>query len=57
MKILHILRSEPDNQVREFIRSMSEGDESKEMKLYEGKVDYGELIDFIFDHDKVVSWW
>ncbi len=36
---------------------MSEGDESKEVKLYEGSVDYRELIALIFNHDKVVSWW
>lgn len=57
MKILHILRSEPDDQTRQFIESMSEGDEIKEVKLYEGGVDYGELVDLIFRHDKVVSWW
>jgi len=57
MKILYILRSEPDDQVRELIDSMSEGDEIKEVKLYEGRVDYRELVDLIFSHDKVVSWW
>jgi hypothetical protein len=57
MTILHILRSEPSDQVRDIIRSMSEGNENKEIKLYEGDVDYGELVELIFSHDKVVSWW
>ncbi len=57
MKILHILRSEPDDQIRELIRSMSEGDEIKEVKLYEGSIDYNELVELIFNHEKVVSWW
>ena len=57
MKILHILRSEPDDQTREFIRSMSDEEEATEVKLYAGNVDYEALVGLIFSHDKVVSWW
>jgi hypothetical protein len=57
MKLLHILRSEPDEMVRRFIRKMSDGDGSKEIPLYEGPVDYDRLVDEIFQNEMVVCWW
>jgi hypothetical protein len=57
MKILHIFRSQPTEQVLALVKILSEGDESDRFPLYEGKVDYAKLVDDIFSHDKVVSWW
>ncbi len=56
MKTLHILRSEPDGQVRELIRTTT-ADEGAEFALYEESVDYDQLIEALFSHDRVISWW
>ena len=57
MKILHIHRSEPDEPTKTLIEILSEGEEATEYSLYDKNADYEKLIDLIFDHDKVVSWW
>jgi hypothetical protein len=57
MKVLEILRSEPDENVKKIIDIHSEGNEVKVVKLYEGEPNYGELIDLIFSHDRVICWW
>ena len=56
MTTLHILRSEPDEQVRELIRALG-ADEAREFALYEETVDYDALITELFRHHRVVSWW
>ncbi len=38
MKILHILRSEPDGNVEKFMDDISIGDESKVQALYNGDI-------------------
>ncbi|UCF82504.1 MAG: hypothetical protein JSV50_15070 [Desulfobacteraceae bacterium] len=57
MKILHILRSEPDEMTQLFIRGTSRGAESLTILLYQGEVDYDELVKEIFNSDRVISWW
>lgn len=59
MKMLHILKSEPDSNARTLMDILSEGGETTVFSLYEGQSDYEKLIDLIFehDHDKVISWW
>lgn len=57
MKILHIFRSEPDETVRNIVQSTTNGDESKVVELYQDNVDWARLVDEIFSHEKVVSWW
>jgi len=57
MKILHILRSEPDQMVREFIDALSKENEKAEFRLYQEQVDYDQLIEEIFESEKIVSWW
>lgn len=57
MKILHILRSEPDEVVKNLIKASSEGNEAQQFELYEEDVDYDTLIELVFEHDKVVCWW
>ncbi len=56
MKVLQILKSEPDDDVRQFMEAFAD-DEVKTVPIYEGEVDWAELVDDIFDHDKVVCWW
>ncbi|MBW2036030.1 MAG: hypothetical protein JRI41_00930 [Deltaproteobacteria bacterium] len=57
MKILHIFKHEPDDEVKKLSAGISEGEEVSEFGLYEGNIDYGSLIDLIFEHDKVITWW
>ncbi len=57
MKILHIMRSEPDEMVRVFIRGVSKDAISKEVPLYQDNVDYDGLIKDIFENDQIISWW
>ena len=57
MKILHILRSEPDEITRGFIQQTFEDAQNIEIPLYESDIRYDELITEIFSSDKVISWW
>ncbi len=57
MKLLHILRSEPNDLVRLLIRGMSQGESSQEVPLYLGPVDYDRLVADIFQSDRVICWW
>ena len=57
MKILHILRTEPDDTVKEIVASATNGDQSKTAELHKGDIDWSRLVDDIFSHDKVVCWW
>jgi len=56
MTTLHILRSEPDERVRELVRTISPTDGSQ-IALYEESVDYDRVIDALFSHDRVICWW
>ena len=57
MKILHILRSNPDDMIRLFIKEISADGERKEVPLYQGAVDYDQLVKEIFESDRIISWW
>ena len=57
MKILHILRTEPDETVDNFIKASTNGDQAKAAELYKSDIDWSCLVDDIFSHDKVISWW
>jgi len=57
MKILHILRTEPDETVKEIVASTTNGDQSTAVQLYKGDIDWSRLVDDIFSHDKIICWW
>jgi len=57
MKLLHILKSEPDANTKTLMDIVSEGNEASQFPLHDVHVDYETLIDTIFAHDKVISWW
>ena len=59
MKILHILKTEPDNNTKILMASSgeSQGKETSVFALYDEQADYEKLIDLIFEHDKIISWW
>jgi len=57
MKILHILKSEPDDNTRTLINILSENNEATLFPLYEDEPDYQKLIDLVFEYDQTISWW
>lgn len=57
MKILHILRSEPDETVEKLTASLSMENTASVAVLYEEPVDWASLVDQIFENDKVICWW
>ena len=56
MSVLHIYKSEPDELTKELAEALSD-EGTVEFKLYEGNVDYEELVKKIFECDKVICWW
>lgn len=57
MKLLHILKSEPDDTTRRLIDIVSEEKEAAEFKLYEEQPDYEKLLDLLFAYEESISWW
>jgi hypothetical protein len=57
MKLLNIIRSEPDDTTKTFIESFSKDEGAKKVLLYEGNIDWSALVDDIFSYDRVVCWW
>ena len=57
MKILYLLRSEPDKSVEKLMTHLTNGDLSKQIPLYDQNIDWSKLVDEIMAADKVVSWW
>lgn len=57
MKLLYILRSKPDKNTESLMNILAEGEEPSIYPLYDEQVDHEKLIDMIFEHDKVISWW
>lgn len=57
MKVLNILRSEPDETVEKLAEAVSKENPSSVTALYEDNVDWDGLVDEIFSHDKVICWW
>lgn len=57
MKILHVFKTEPDEVTKTLVEVISKGEDSTTFELYKEDVDYGKLLDLVFEHDKVISWW
>ena len=57
MKILHILRSEPDETVEKLTAALSMDETAAVVMLYEAPVDWEALVDKIFENDRVICWW
>ena len=57
--MLHILNSEPDDMQRTIMCSLSRGYNCLQIALFDDEepADYEELIDLIFEHDEVITWW
>ena len=57
MKVLHIQRSAPDEMTRALIEKTHAESETTMVSLFEGDIDYAQLVKNIFKADKVISWW
>lgn len=57
MKVLHVLKSEPDDTVKKLLDPWLEGNEVQQFEIYQGNVDYDRLIELVFENDKVICWW
>lgn len=61
-KILHLLRSVPDDTVAAIISAMSGIDGATVVSLYPDivagtNVDWARLVEDIMAHEKIISWW
>jgi len=60
MKLLHIYRTPPSEEVKKLVKLINEGEEVVgEINLWELKddADYDRLVKLIFEADKTISWW
>ncbi len=57
MKILHVYRSEPNDDTKKLVQILSRDRDAMEFKLYLGDPNYDTLVQMIFDADQTVSWW
>ncbi len=57
MKILHVYRSEPTDDVKKLVEILSRDRDAKEFSLYMGDPNYDILVQMIQEADKTVSWW
>ena len=57
-KILHILKSEPDDVQKTLMDTLSRDRHNLQVSLVDADDSvYDELIDQIFDCDEVITWW
>lgn len=59
-KMMHVLKSEPDDLQRTLMYNLSLGYQCLQYPLFETEgiePDYEELIDLIFEYDEVICWW
>ena len=57
MKLLHVFRSQPDQDVIKLADILSEGYETVRFDLFGQEADYDRLVELIFSCDKTISWW
>lgn len=56
MKVLHLLKSEPDEATNKIIGMHKAENDVKVIDLTKGDISYESLIEDIFSYDKVISW-
>lgn len=57
MKILHVYRSAPNDDVKKLVEIVSEGREVESFDLNVDNPDYDKLVDTIFAVDQTICWW
>jgi hypothetical protein len=56
MTLLNIVKTQPDETTKRLIAGMSQDKECTRYNLYEEQ-DYDKLLELIFSHDEIISWW
>ncbi len=56
MKHLQIVKSPPQASTQLLMAALAQGKEVTRFDLYQDQ-DYARLVELIFSHDEVVSWW
>ena len=61
-KVLHILKSKPDESVARLIEASAAEDEIAVVSLYQDEVsgtavNWSHLVEDIFTYDRVICWW
>lgn len=57
MKVLHILKSVPDETVQILFQNISRETETSVVELYDDELDWQALVDNLFENDKIICWW
>jgi hypothetical protein len=57
MKLVHILKSEPDATTKLLMDATGEGHDVEVFKMYGDSVDYKKLVELIMGADRNISWW
>ena len=57
MKILHVYRSQPDDDTKKLVEIVSEGREVESFDLAADSPDYDQLVDKILAADQTICWW
>ena len=56
VKILHIMKKEPDASTKKIIEVQAATNQVTRVELYKGGVSYDKLVADIFANDKVFTW-
>ena len=56
MKHLQIVKTQPNQATLFLMDALAQGKEATRFNLYEDR-DYARLVELIFAHDEIVSWW
>ncbi len=57
MKILHVYRSEPNDDVKKLVEIVSEGRENETFNLNVESPDYDKLVEMVWAADQTICWW
>lgn len=57
MRVLHLVKSEPDEKTVQMIEALAAGQKGTRVDLWLSDVDYDHLLAQIFENDRVISWW
>ena len=57
MDILHIFKTKPDKETEVYIKKLSQDKNATTINLFSPDIDWDDVIDKVFLHKKVVTWW
>ena len=56
MKILHIVKKEPDASTKKIIEAQASGNQSQVIDLTKGGIAYDKLVADVFSSDRIFCW-